>query len=818
MNVSPLPYTYAMRIARITLVALLVLLAARASAEGETAATEPAPPPAQATPASAAELVQRLDALSARLMEINDYLRKPAPDLAGIAVALPGKSKEAQTVLGAAGTADASGADMVEVQATLQKLRNLDRIFVKWRARMQDEIALLDPWRQQLRTDETFVREAAGPGAAGVAGAEAVPEALRGRLRDLARNLESTQAPLRKRLDVVVAADVQVGDLQSALRDLQGQLDSARLNRQQQALERTAPPLWKVPDSLTWPGAVVRQNLFGLRAGVADYLEGHLPELTAFGLVLVVLLVAVIQLRRSILVQGETEVDHLITRYPFAITVLVWTLVGPFLLLPDMPLGLNLLRGLVDSLLLWRMLPALVNPGEARPLKGLLFLAVALLVTISLLGNEWYGRLLTVALGLGALLTFRALGRAALEGADSRPLLRRSIRFVASVAPAVVAIGLIAEVAGSRTLAQQAIGGIVFASLALCTMVAADAILGSILQAWVAGPGARWFRSVNNWPDAVRVWGQRAIRIVLVVAFINLLPTILPVLEPVWRGVGSLLTAPVTFGTLDLSVGGVLWFLASLAVALGVARFVRFLLDEDVLPRMPLAMGAASAASRLIYYALVLLGIVFALAASGVELSKLTLVVSALSVGVGFGLQTIVNNFVSGLILAFERPVREGDQITLGTTIGRVEMIGLRATRIRTPEGAEVIVPNANFISSEVTNWTLSDRARRLDVTVGVDYGSDPDRVQVLLLEAVKDLSGVAARPAPMTVFRGFGASSLDFSLLLWTKDIDDRLEVESNARTRVLNALRAAGVTIPFPQLDVHLRDGDGTGSTPAV
>ncbi|MDP2324391.1 MAG: mechanosensitive ion channel, partial [Gammaproteobacteria bacterium] len=218
--------------------------------------------------------------------------------------------------------------------------------------------------------------------------------------------------------------------------------------------------------------------------------------------------------------------------------------------------------------------------------------------------------------------------------------------------------------------------------------------------------------------------------------------------------------------------------------------------------------GAASAASRLIYYALVVAGIMFALAASGVELSKLTLVISALGVGIGFGLQNIVNNFVSGLILAFERPVREGDQITLGTTMGRVSMIGLRATRIRTPEGAEVIVPNASLIASEVTNWTLSDRTRRIDVAVGVDYGSDPAEVQALLLDAIKGQVNVATVPGPMTVFRGFGASSLDFSLLLWATDFDHRFSVETEARTRVLAALRSAGVIIPFPQLDVRVKD----------
>ena len=789
-------------------------------------AAAPAPIPAS-VPTSTAELVQRLDDVNRRLVEINDYLRKPAPELAGIAVALPGKTEEAERVLGAVRAADPTGADLLELSAVLQKLGNLDRIFTKWRARLQEEIALLDPWRAQLRSDAGFMREAADPVQPGPQlgttdpGADALPDALRGRLRELAGSIETTRDPLRKRLDVVVGADVRVGELQNALRELQGQLNATRLDRQEQPLAITAPPLWKLPSSLRQPLELMRQNVTTLRAGILDYVEARPAQVTVFALILVVLLIAVARLRRSILARenlagnslaGNTkaEADELLTRYPFAVTLLVWVLLGPFLLLPELPLGLTLLRGLLATGLLWRILPALVTPAEARPVQGLLLLALAFLTQIIVLGDDWYGRFLTVVLGVVALLVFRQLARRSTAEAGGQPLFRRAIHGVAVLAPAIVAVGLVAEIVGARSLGQQAIGGIVFVSLALCTLLATDAILRSALDAWVGGPGARWLRGVRNWPEAIRTWGRRAIRLVLFITFLNLLPNILPVLEPLWAFVGGLLTTPVAFGSIQLSLGDLLWFFIGIGLALAVARFVRFVLDEDVLPRMPLAMGAASAASRLIYYALVIVGILFALAASGVELSKLTLVISALGVGIGFGLQNIVNNFVSGLILAFERPVREGDQITLGQTTGRVDLIGLRATRIRTPEGAEVSVPNANLISGELTNWTLSDRARRIDVTVGVDYASDPVRVEEVLLESIRDLPGLAERPAAMTVFRGFGASALDFSLLLWTNDLDDRLAVESAARVRVLSALRKAGIGIPFPRLDVRLQDSE--------
>ncbi len=798
---------------------VLALLAGPLQALVEEAAT---PPPAAAgaaaapaPPATTGELVQRLDSVSNLLLTINDYLRKPAPDLAGITIALPDKSREAGDVIGGAEKVDPLQTDLLELGATVEKLRNLDRIFGKWRKRLQAEIALLDPWRGQLRSDAGFLRDAADPAvpasdpADADADADAVPEVLRARLRQVAADLETTRAPLRRRVDAVVAADLRVGDLQTALRELEAQLDAARLSRQTQPLALTAPPVWPPPASLRLPLDLVKQRLATITRGLTDYFDARVAEFTAFGLVLVLLLVAVSRLRRSVLARGETDADRLLTRHPFAVTLLVWMLVGPILLLPELPIGGGLLRALTAALLLWRLLPVLVTPRELPPLNGLLLLAVVFLLEVVVLGDDWYGRLLTVVLGVVALLVFRALARTSTTEPGERSLFQRGIHGLAMVAPVVIAVGLIAEVVGARTLGKQAIGGMVYVSLVLCSLLAVDAILCSIVDAWVVGPGARWFRSVRHRPDAVRSWARRVHRLLLVIVFGNFLPVILPVLEPVWRAVENVLTTAVTFGSAELSLASVLGFFIGIAIALLLARFVRFILDEDVLPRLPLAMGAASAASRLIYYALVVAGILFALAASGVELSKLTLLVSALGVGIGFGLQNIVNNFVSGLILAFERPVREGDQITLGTMVGRVSKIGLRATRIRTFEGAEVIVPNANLIANEVTNWTLSDRTRRIDITIGVDYGSDPVQVQALLLEAIKGQPSIVAFPEPTTVFRGFGSSSLDFSVLLWTHDVDNRFAVETEARTRVLAALRSAGVNIPFPQLDVRVKEG---------
>jgi small-conductance mechanosensitive channel len=187
-------------------------------------------------------------------------------------------------------------------------------------------------------------------------------------------------------------------------------------------------------------------------------------------------------------------------------------------------------------------------------------------------------------------------------------------------------------------------------------------------------------------------------------------------------------------------------------------------------------------------------------------------IAGALGVGVGFGLQNVVNNFVSGLILLFERPIQVGDnvQVPSMSTFGEVKRIGIRSSTVRLVDGSEVILPNATLISDPVTNWTLTDRLRRIELKVGVAYGSDPERVLELLRAVLATCQGIVASPEPAAFFSGFGDSSLDFVVYVWLERVDKLLTIRSNLALAVHNALRDAGIEIPFPQRDLHLRSVD--------
>jgi len=209
-------------------------------------------------------------------------------------------------------------------------------------------------------------------------------------------------------------------------------------------------------------------------------------------------------------------------------------------------------------------------------------------------------------------------------------------------------------------------------------------------------------------------------------------------------------------------------------------------------------------------YGLMIAAGLIALAIAGVTFQNLALIAGALSVGIGFGLQNIVNNFVSGLILLFERPIRTGDWIIVNNIEGYVRRISIRSTQIQTFDRADVIVPNSDLISNSVTNLMLRDRFGRLRVPVGVAYGSDTQRVKESLLEVARAhpqvVQGSSIVADPYVLFLSFGDSALNFELRAFVRDVGQRLTVLSDLNFAIDAAFREAGIEIPFPQRDLHI------------
>jgi potassium-dependent mechanosensitive channel len=284
------------------------------------------------------------------------------------------------------------------------------------------------------------------------------------------------------------------------------------------------------------------------------------------------------------------------------------------------------------------------------------------------------------------------------------------------------------------------------------------------------------------------------------------------------EAITGLLSVHATIGSQQITIGLVMLAIAALGVSYLASWILQTLLTENVLARRHVDTGVSLSVSRLLHYALVSIGFVLALVVLGVDLTKMTLLASALGVGIGFGLQTIVNNFVCGLILLLERPIRVGDTIDLGGQLAKIAKIGLRSTTVRTADQADVIVPNTELITNRVTNWTLTNRQARSIIPVGVAYGSDVALVMQTLKECALAHPGVLKSPEPQVLFRGFGDSSLDFELCAWVADLDTRGQVASDLHQDIDRRFRQAGIEMPFPQRDLHVRSVENIDNMAAI
>ena len=262
---------------------------------------------------------------------------------------------------------------------------------------------------------------------------------------------------------------------------------------------------------------------------------------------------------------------------------------------------------------------------------------------------------------------------------------------------------------------------------------------------------------------------------------------------------------------MPISLRDLLMAAAIVAGTLVLARNLPGLLEVLVLSRLRLAQGSAYAITTLVSYVIAGVGLVATLSSLGVSWDKLQWLVAALSVGLGFGLQEIFANFISGLIILFERPVRIGDVVTIGNLSGTVSRIQIRATTITDFDHKEIIVPNKTFVTDQIVNWTLSDTVTRITITLGVAYGSDLELVRRLLLQIAGENPRVLADPAPMLVFQSFGASTLDHELRVHVRELADRAAAVDEINRRIDQVFREQGIEIAFGQVDVHIRSFAG-------
>lgn len=263
----------------------------------------------------------------------------------------------------------------------------------------------------------------------------------------------------------------------------------------------------------------------------------------------------------------------------------------------------------------------------------------------------------------------------------------------------------------------------------------------------------------------------------------------------------------VSFGEIKITPAILLTATLIILIAYGASRLLQRMLRRNVFKRISSNEGSQAAICRILHYTIMILGSFIAIEHTGIDLTAFAAISAVLMVGIGFGLQNVASNFISGLILLFERPVQEGDFVDVHGVQGRVRAINARSTTVETLDNVSIIVPNSHFVSEPVTNWSFRDSKVRLHASVGVSYGADVELVAETLLEVGRAHPEVLSDPEPQMQFLTFGDSSLNFDLLVWIEDPTREYFVISDLNFAIVQAFRDRNITIPFPQRDLHVR-----------
>ena len=388
-------------------------------------------------------------------------------------------------------------------------------------------------------------------------------------------------------------------------------------------------------------------------------------------------------------------------------------------------------------------------------------------------------------------------------GATERGVADLAVSALSFAAKAAAGAGLVAGVSGLFILARA----LVFSSILTLALIGFVVVLQAVIS--------------NLLSSAIRRAGGGATRdrsgLIHVSTGIVLLAAALPELAVIWGAtdkdpsyIWSQLLDGVQIGGQQFTVYTLLTLVAVFAAGYVGTRLVQRILAGSVLPDTDLDVGTQRAVTTGVGYVGIILAIVVGISAAGLDLTNLAIVAGALSVGIGFGLQAVVSNFVSGIILLIERPINVGDWIQTGGVSGTVKRISVRSTVIETFDRAAVVVPNTDLMSGQVVNWTLTNRICRTIVPVGVAYGTNPGRVRELLLEIASEHPAVLKDPAPSVMLMSFGADALEFELRAILDDTDQILRAKSDLNFAIAERFEREGITIPFPQRDVWIRNAD--------
>jgi potassium-dependent mechanosensitive channel len=615
-----------------------------------------------------------------------------------------------------------------------------------------------------------------------------VPHSVQDSFQHIINSVSGTRERTESVLNQLLTIQGDLSEQQARVRATLSTIKQTQTRAFESLLVRNGPPIWSGKISLgsEWKEQSGASFSAQLRASIA--FVKRFPFAFLVQPFLIGLLAATLRLMRHRLQGVREEKPDLQRAFPIVdlpvSTALVLSLLILLSICPQAPRLLLGIVGVITLIPMLLILRRLLLPNSYPILYAIIVLALLgelRLVTASLPDSNRLLFLIQLVGGSCFLIWLLKRWHLPPEAAETHGRLWRNIRSIAKIGLLLLPAAFLANILGYIQLSNL-LGMIFLRSVFVAAMVyvALRIVEGFIIIALQVRPlGTLRFVSLHRPLLQRRIF--RGLGLVGFLFWLSISLNFFGLLAPLREATKAVLNATVAIGSLSISLDRILAFVIAVWASFLVSRFIRFLLEEDLYDHFHLAPGVPYAISTMLHYAILLLGFFIALGALGIDLAKITILAGAFSVGIGFGLQNVINNFVSGLILLFERPIKIGDTIEVGGIIGEVRRIGIRASVIRTPDGSEVILPNGSLISSQVTNWTFSDVLRVLEISVNVAEGVDAQRVIELLKTAAATQPGIVKEPSPQVYVSNFTANAVTFQLRAWTDQHQGWAQLRSN-------------------------------------
>lgn len=762
------------------------------------------------------EVAERLNDVNRLLRGINDRLTSD-DEINAIADTLSSAEEQLADKARATENSLAESLTLQEVSQVEAQWRTQQDQFERWielvtrRAKeLESNLQQLD--QEQQLWEETFKQNQNSPGL----------EFLLTRITNALSDIRKTKALVQRHRQRILIIQNNLAPQELLFSDVLDKIELAKERLRRSLLTRDSPLLWQA-----WPGAAAGTSFLSLtKQSISQELSNLKNLIASKGSALILLLLFYL---------GAAGLAYVLSK-----KVSLWREgkqgVGDSAAFHHSPMTIAMVAATLCSF--W--LPALAPVVLSGLVYTLLFLS--LIVFLAPLLPRLFRPLLYVA-GLGHVL-YRIRG-----GFQSAPVVERTISTIAlafvigaalwllrparwrRVVPlsrsvraclwaiwgfvVLLAVTLLANVFGyvalSRVIGRGAISSLTIGIILYGSARVLNIVFSLLLQ-------VRWFQSlasVRLQGATIHRWFFRLLLALTVLLWALATLRAFTITDEAQELFNKIFRTPLEVGALSFSLWDGVAFIVVILGAFAISKAIRFFLQEDVLPKVSLQRGLANAILSTIQYGVLFIGFLLAMGAAGLDLTKFTVLAGAFGVGIGFGLQNIFNNFISGLILLYERPIQLEDMVEIGGVTGTVKRIGIRSSTVRTFQGADVIVPNSNLISNQFTNWTYSDQSRRLEIKLGVAYDTDLEKVLQILTSVGNSHPKVLKEPAPIAVFRGFGDSTLDLELRLWVFH-PDALQVESELGLAINAAMNAEKIEIPFPQRDVHVRSMPIVSVTP--